>query len=200
VKRKLILVVVALAAFPMIGMALFTSMKDIRVGGKELQVLGSLPEFTLQERNGKSLSSKELKGKVWVAGFIFTHCGGQCPLISAQMERLQRKLHHRSQFRLVSFSVDPTRDTPKVLSAYAKKYSADDNQWLFLTGETETVNGLLRNGFHVGAELKDGDIIHSDKLVLIDSKGQIRGYYDGTDPAAVDALAADAKHLIHNAG
>ena len=100
-----------------------------------MEVLGKLSDFSLVERSGEALGLADLKGKVWLAGFVFTHCAGPCPLISAQMSALQRPLAEFEDVRLVSLSVDPERDTPAVLSDYARRYEADPDRWLFLTGK-----------------------------------------------------------------
>ena len=97
-----------------------------------LRSYGAVPDFTLTERSGSPVSLSDLKNKVWVADFIFTRCAGQCPLMSQKLNQLQRKL---KGVQFVSFSVDPGTDTPKVLSDYAKLYSADPEKWFFLTGD-----------------------------------------------------------------
>lgn len=166
---------------------------------KELAVFGDLPHFELTERTGAKVSDATLHGKVWVAGFIFTHCDGQCPLISKEMQRIEKRLRAKDKFRLVSISVDPENDTPAELAQYAAKWQADPYQWLFLTGDRDDISSLVQKGFRlaaVGGALGEGDIIHSDKLVLVDGVGRIRGYYDGTDDKEVDHLLRDTTALL----
>lgn len=171
---------------------------------KPLKVLGQLPDFSLVERSGEPLTRADLKGKVWLAGFIFTHCAGPCPLISAQMSALQRSLARFEDVRLVSVSVDPERDTPEVLSDYARRYEADEERWLFLTGEKRDVYRLILEGFKVtvedGADVMDIDgedqVVHTLRLALVDREGRIRAYYVGTDPELEGDLLPDVEKLL----
>jgi protein SCO1/2 len=159
--------------------------------------LGTLPAFQLVERSGRPLTSASLRGKVWVADFIFTTCGGACPAMTARMARLRREVPDEVVF--VSFTVDPAHDTPEALSRYAASFKADD-RWLFVTGPQKELYGLSTEGFKLAAmevppeEQKDGGdgpFLHSSKFVLVDRAGQIRGYYDSTDEDEVKSLVAD---------
>jgi protein SCO1/2 len=96
-----------------------------------------VPDFDLVERSNRKVTRQELTGKVWVADFIFTTCGGICPVMTSNMRKLQDKLF--ADIRLVSFTVDPTHDTPEVLTEYANRYGANKDRWLFLTGDPEAI-------------------------------------------------------------
>lgn len=144
------------------------------------------PDFQLTERSGRTVSRDDLKGKVWIASFVFTRCAGPCPLISGNMARLQNDLADLSDVRLVTFSVDPERDTPDVLKEYAARFSADPERWLFLSGDKATVHTLVEKGFRLGVSEAKGtartpgnEFDHSTKLVLVDRQGRVRGYPDG---------------------
>lgn len=105
----------------------------------------------------------------------------------------------REDVRLVSFTVDPERDTPEVLARYARMAGAQADRWLFLTGAKEALHGLARSGFHLGVEDQAGNeaepILHSTRLILIDRAGTIRGYYDAADRGSLDRLASDLRRL-----
>jgi protein SCO1 len=88
----------------------------------------------LIERSGKQVSLADLRGKIWIADFIYTHCTDTCPLQTADMAKLQDRWLKEPKVELVSFSVDPEHDTPQVLSRYAGRFKADPKRWLFLTG------------------------------------------------------------------
>jgi protein SCO1 len=168
----------------------------------ELPVLGSVPDFTLTDRSGRVVSAGELAGRVWVADFIFTHCPDVCPALTQRMALLQEALTAPPDpLALVSISVDPVRDTPEVLQAYAQRMGAREH-WLFLTGPRAAVAALLRDGFKV-AFADDGPatspITHSDRFVLVDRQRRIRGYYHGTDPDDVQRLERDAAALLRAA-
>lgn len=170
-----------------------------------LPVLGQVPEFALQSSRETQVRSSSLLGAPWVVDFIFTSCPGTCPTMSAQMARLQRGLAERGleDVRSVSISVDPATDSPEVLRAYAERFAADTERWLFLTGERDELHSLIKNGFKLAVaersaeENTDGEgiITHSDRFVLVDATGNLRGYYHGTDPADVDRLLADIETL-----
>lgn len=151
------------------------------------------PDFTLTNQKEEPLSLSDLKGRVWVADFIFTRCAGQCPPMSRQMSRFQENVKGLS---LVSFSVDPENDSPAALAAYAKEYQADPARWSFLTGSKDEL-GRVARGFHV-TELGE-PMLHSVSFILVDTQGFIRGYYDSGDPERVQALEKDATRLIQNA-
>jgi protein SCO1/2 len=157
--------------------------------------LGTVTDFSLTERSGKTVRRGDLEGKVWVAAFIFTRCAGPCAQVSGVMARLQHDLAASSDVVLVSFSVDPEYDTPAVLREYAKRYGADPERWLFLTGEPTAVYRLIREGFHLTAQQNQGadrtpgnEVMHDVRLALVDRRGHIRGYYEATDPTAVARL------------
>ncbi len=159
---------------------------------------GTVPEFRLTNQNGQPFGSSELKGKIWVADFIFTSCPGPCPLISSRMAEMQRPLE-KSDVHLVSFTVDPETDTPEVLRGYAQRLRAQPGRWDFLTGAVDAIYGLTRDGFKLavsdGAE-ELGRPVHSTRAVLVDRRGIIRGYYDMTAADGVTTLLADTSHLL----
>ena len=167
-------------------------------GRPSLPVLGTVPPFALTERGGDAVRSEDLAGQVWIADFVFTRCPDFCPALTGRFARLQHQLDVEThRVRLVSFSVDPTHDTPEVLQRYATRAGAGPG-WLFVTGPRDTVAALLREGFHV-AYADDGPpsspITHSDRFVLVDRELHIRGYYHGTDDADVARLVRDAAAL-----
>jgi protein SCO1/2 len=160
--------------------------------GKPLPVLGDIPHFQLIDQSGRAFDSSALKGHVWVADWVFTNCEGPCPRMTSHMHQLQGKTP--DSIRLISFTVDPARDTPPVLEAYAKKFEYDNKRWSFLTGRVATLNDLDANAFKLG-NVGDGEIDHSTRFVLIDQKGRIRGYYGLSDGDPVAKIAKDADRL-----
>jgi protein SCO1 len=173
-------------------------------GAKPLEGLdtyGLVPEFSLVERSGKATTLADLRGAIWIADFIYTTCTDTCPLQTAEMAKLQDEWKDKSGLKLVSFSVDPEKDTTKVLSSYADRYKADSQRWLFLTGAKEEILRLVQEGFRLSAMpvASNGDtgskILHSSRFVLIDKQAQIRGYYDSRDPQAIERLKANVATL-----
>ncbi|HYU34481.1 MAG TPA: SCO family protein [Thermoanaerobaculia bacterium] len=162
-------------------------------------VLGSVPDFTLTNRDGKTVRRADLAGAPWIADFIFTRCGASCPLMSLRMARLEKELPRDLGARFVSFSVDPEYDTPKVLQEYAESFGAP-GRWLFLTGDKQAIHRLSRDGFKLPVDDKspvseDEPILHSTRFVLVDGESRIRGYYDGFDEESVKRLMRDVEAL-----
>lgn len=156
---------------------------------------GLVPVFQLIDQNGQHFdSATALGGKVWIADFIFTTCAGPCPRMSRQMRQLQQQLRNATDLRFVSFTVDPDRDTPQVLSAYARRHGADLRQWTFLTGPQERLHALARHAFFLNNV--DGSLEHSTRFVLVDRKSRIRGYYDTSDEQSLNQLAQHARRLL----
>ena len=163
--------------------------------GKDLPVVVQVPEFRFIERSGQQMGPKELLGKVWVADFIFTNCPGPCPLMTAQMHRIQERFKSSDDLRLVSITVDPERDTLPVLREYAKKYQADAEKWFFLRGPRKEAHELAFKGFKQGSKadpLND----HSIRFALVDRLGRIRNYYDGTDEKSMERLFSDLESFL----
>jgi protein SCO1/2 len=149
----------------------------------ELQDYGPAPAFRLTSQLGQPYDSASLKDKVWVASFVYTTCKESCPMLGAQMKRLSSGMPDSPDFRMLSFSVDPEKDTPQVLAKYAKDLGVEDPRWSFLTGAKKQIADLVVKGFKLAAvHEKSGsaaDVLHSSKLVLVDKQGHIRGYFDG---------------------
>ncbi len=167
-------------------------------------VLATLPPFRLTDQDGAPFGSRELQGKVWVASFIFTRCTTVCPAITAQMARIQDRMRNlEPAFRLVSFSVDPSFDTPPQLAAYARAHRASPRLWTFLTGPEEAVRDAVVRGLKetMGREASaDGSalgLLHGTHLVLVDAKGRVRGYYASDAPDVVERVVRDAALLVN---
>jgi len=162
--------------------------------------MGEVPAFRFPDSQGGSLGLEDLRGKVWAADFIFTRCAGPCPLITGRFAELQGSLPPGSPVRLVSFTVDPEFDTPEVLKKYAENYGAMPEVWHFLRGDKTAVFNLSEKGFFLaagdGKDDPDHAIFHSSRIVLVDARGRIRGYYDSEGPKVKDSLLKDIATLL----
>lgn len=170
-------------------------------GGADLP--DRVPDFSLLDSDRRPVTRDDLAGGWWAADFIFTRCSGICPLLTSRMAEIAGAI---PDLRLVSFSVDPDHDTPEVLSEYAERARPDPvdrDHWRFVTGPRARLYDLIGSGFHLsvaeaaeGVTPPEGELItHSDRIVLIDPEGRIRGYYHGTENDAVERLAADLARL-----
>jgi len=159
--------------------------QELRTPTQSMADYGRVPEFHLTDQNGHPYSSDNLKGHIWIADLIFTICPSTCPLMTARMAALQKSITKTPSVHLVSFSVDPEHDTPEALRAYAKNYGADTSQWTFLTGPRSQLFPLAKEGFHLPVDSVGGDqsspIVHSERFVIVDAAGHIRGYYNGAE-------------------
>jgi len=167
---------------------------------RKLVVIKNVPQFALIDQFGEELTGSDLLETYWIANFIFTHCGGICPTMTFQMRELQNAIPPDMPVRFVSFSVDPERDTPDVLRAYAEEWGADQERWSFLTGKKEEIYSLAREGFLLGVNPDGGTLIepimHSQRFVMVDDTGMIRGYYDGFDDTEIEKLIEDLYFLL----
>ena len=159
------------------------------------QLIGRpLPDFTLTDQYGSPVTREMMRGKVWVANLMFASCSTVCLTLGKHLSALDAKIQALPEVRIVSLSVAPEADTPDVLRAYAQKWSASP-QWLFLTGERAQIQQLATGGFCLSAGT-DEVLTHSDKLVVVDRTGTVRGYFDGMNSEENDAALRLIKALI----
>jgi protein SCO1/2 len=192
---------VTMLSIPLVIAALLLLLRQAEVRqlrSRTITSYGKVPQFQLTNQDGSSFGSAQLKGKIWIADFIFTMCPGPCPMISSRMSELQKPLKD-TDVHLVSVSVDPEHDTPKILRGYAEKLQAQPLRWDFLTGSKEAIYSLSRNGFKLA--IADGSTetdtpVHSTRMILVDRRGEIRGYYDALAPDGITKLLADTNHLL----
>lgn len=163
----------------------------------------TIGEFSLTNQDGKTITEREVEGKIHVAEYFFTHCGSICPVMNKQMQRVHRKFKKNNDVKILSFTVDPENDTVQRMKWYADKHGATGNNWHFLTGEKEELYQLARKSYFTlkPAEARNlgdagSDFIHTNNFVLVDRDLQIRGYYDGTNQAEVTKLMQDIELLL----
>ncbi len=174
-----------------------------------LPPLGNVPAFALIDQDGNPIDRDRLLGKIWIADFVFTRCSGPCLRMTRRMRRLQQEFAGLSaDIRFLSVSVDPEYDTPQVLRQYATRHDADTETWRFATTQRTDLHRLVIEGFKLPLEdagNSEHRILHSDRFVLVDQQGRIRGYYhgmtqrapDGTVlPAEMDQLVSDVRKLL----
>jgi len=159
-----------------------------------LPIIGSIPEFEFIDSEGRDIGLTNLKGKVWVADFIFTTCTMACPIMTGNMNTIHKKYKKNDDLRLVSISVYPEYDTPEVLKKYASQYKADTDTWHFLTGNESTIKEVIKDGFKIG-DYED-IIFHSEKFALVDKNGMIRAYYNGMKTEDMKKLKKDIDNLL----
>lgn len=181
--------------------------KPFSPAGNALPLLGEVPAFALTAHTGQPLTLQDLRGKIWVANFFFTSCQSICPIMQENMVEVQKAFAGNPAVQIVSFTVDPERDTVSVLREYARRKGAIPDKWLFVTGAKKDIYHLARKGFKLAAddvpeEIQGTrhDFIHSEKFVLVDAGGRIRGYYSGLDMEQVHRLIEDVQKLLREEG
>jgi protein SCO1/2 len=156
-------------------------------------------DFSLTNQNSENITHLDYDNHIYVADFFFTTCPSICPIMTENMVHLQSLLNELPEVKLLSFSVTPEIDTPKVLKAYAQQKGIDDKRWNLLTGDKEQIYKLARRSYLVVQNDGNGDehdMIHTENFVLIDNKRRIRGYYDGTDINSIKKIFNDIKILL----
>jgi protein SCO1/2 len=182
------------------GAALYV--KSQRAQEPQLLDLGAMPRFSFTDQRGQPFAAEALAGSPWVGNFVFTRCSEVCPMLTQKMRVLKGDVRAAGlHARFVSFSVDPERDTPEVLAAFAEKQGAD---WTFLTGDLKTMEETVVKGFRIAMSKAQVDgpslfeIVHGQKFVLVDGAGRIRGYFDA-DAAGLAQLVRALRALQERA-
>ncbi len=166
-------------------------------GGAEQLTLPEIkpaPSFSFTNFDGRTVTNADYAGKVYIAYFFFTSCGGPCPVMNSKVNVLQAEYADQADFRIAGFSVDPERDTVKRLARYAERYSAKPGKWAMMRNDREVVADLASHGFMMG----DANVpaLHSTRFALVDRHGMIRGYYDGMDDEKVQELREAIDFLL----
>lgn len=161
-----------------------------------------LNDFSLINQLGDTISWEDMKGKIVVADFFFTHCPNICGVMTRNMRRLQQSVHNgqrvgdrsNKKVHFLSFSIDPERDTVARLKFWADRFQIDPDKWWLLTGDKNMIYKLGREELKLGMEDGNGvdtSFFHSDRFVLIDTNRHVRGFYDGLDSASLAKLSND---------
>lgn len=157
--------------------------------------------FSLMTQTGAALTSANLEGRVHVASFIYPRCSSICPALVGSLLRVQSAIDD-PRFRIVSYSVTPDLDTPEILAAFGRERGVNPERWSLVTGDKTTIYRLARDSYFANDERLRGQatgtdgFLHTEKLVLVDPEGRLRGVYNGTLPSDVDHLIDDARALV----
>jgi len=189
-------------AVTLVAFSLFQSSRKPR-DTAEMRNYKLVDEFQLTSQSGQPFTREQLKGKVWIANFIFTSCAAECLVLSKRMGEVQNHFTGNTDVAFVSISVDPHTDNPERLADYAKKYGADE-RWTFLTGPVRDVDALIKKSFLLPVARDDGErseivlsnFIHSDRIAVVDRAGMVRYYVDGMRPEAVSELTRVIRVLL----
>lgn len=169
---------------------------SVRRDVEQLPVIRAVPEFSLTDQNGQTVTNADLRGKIWIADFIFTRCAGPCPLMTARMLEMQKALVKTPEVKLVSVTVDPEYDTPEVLKAYAEANFADPERWKFLTGDKAVIEKLVTEGFMQHLSEEGGEPVHGTMFLIVDGNGMVRSARMLEDPELIPKVLTDTGNLL----
>lgn len=165
---------------------------------KQDTVYHTVSDFELVNQHGEKITGNNIKNKIYVANFFFATCQSICPEMSTNLIDVQKAFEKDDSLLILSHSVNPLHDTVEVLKNYAGTYGALKDKWHLLTGDKKTIYDLAKNSYLVNALEDDGSpegFLHSELFLLVDTKGRLRGMYDGTDKAQVLKLIDDIRLL-----
>ncbi len=158
-----------------------------------------IDSFEFVNQSGNTVNQSFLENKVSIACFFFTKCPSICPTMISGLREIQNEFLKEGRLRIISFTVDPENDTPETLLEYARNRKIDTQQWNLVTGDKSKLYRYARKSLLLVATDGDGgpqDFIHSDRLVLIDQEGFIRGFYDGTESGEIKLLKEDIRKVL----
>ncbi|MFN6379654.1 MAG: SCO family protein [Flavobacteriales bacterium] len=184
-------------SLPYIGMHDVELVKEADGDFRTDSIYYTVPKFSFINQDSAVISHHDYLGKIAVVDFFFSNCPSICPMLSAQMVRVQESVKKEglaANVKFLSHTVDPDRDTPARLKEYADLIGADLSNWNFVTGKAEDIYYQAETGYMLSAfpsDSAEGGFFHTDKIVLLDKQMHIRGLYDGTSTKSVDKLIAD---------
>lgn len=175
------------------GMLAAVSLEVKAVDSSALPTLYEVPRFEFMDQNSTKFSSDNLKGKIWVADFMFTSCKHECPMMTSAMKNVQNKVKDVKDIEFVSITTDPKTDTPAVLKKFMDAHKVDQSNWHFLTGDKKKIVEVANKGFKFPVTEKNAG--HSEKFALVDQNSKIRGFYDSSSRDDMAKLESDIKKL-----
>lgn len=154
--------------------------------------------FQYLSQDSVIINNDSLANGIYIADFFFTSCPSICPKVMKQMLRLHDEFKNTAGVRLVSFTLDPKRDTVGKLAVYAENLNVKSDKWLFLTGDKDFTLDLADDFFVAALEdaSAPGGFDHSGKIILVDKKGRVRSFCEGTDPATIPDFIKDVRTLL----
>ncbi|HBC05758.1 MAG TPA: SCO family protein [Aequorivita sp.] len=156
-----------------------------------------IANFSLTNQNGKTITQADYKDKIYVADFFFTTCQTICPIMTDHMVKIQEELKDDDEVLLLSHTVTPEIDSVGQLKRYALEKGVNDSKWNLVTGDKKEIYNLARKSYLAAKDVpySENDLVHTENFILVDKKKRIRGFYDGTDPEAIEKLLADIQIL-----
>jgi protein SCO1/2 len=175
---------------------------DVNImNGKEVidTIYQSVPDFSLTSQDGKIIDQNTINGKMYVADFFFVTCPTICPRMKKNLLTIYNAYKGNPNILFLSHTIDPDHDSVSVLKDFAERLGADSKQWLFLTGNRDSIYELATRGYYATAlpdSTEPGGYVHSGGLILVDKHRRVRGIYDGTSVKDAEVLIKDIEILL----
>jgi protein SCO1/2 len=192
--------------FILLAAVFMTYFYNVTKKPKELPTIGEEGHkargFSFINQEGQTVTEDAVKGKIFVVEYFFTTCKGICPKMNENMDKVYQAFLGNDNVKILSHTVDPKKDTVAAMKEYSLRFDADPKQWIFLTGDKKELYDMARYSYLVTAADDtavvdiQSDFIHTDRFVLVDREGHIRGQYKGTDMGDVNQLIGDIKELL----
>jgi protein SCO1/2 len=157
--------------------------------------------FSLISQTGAAFTDRDLSRRVHIASFIYTRCSAVCPTLVANLRRVDRAVADPA-LRFVAYSVTPDLDAPNVLADFGREHSLDPARWTLVTGDKSQIYRLARESYFADDDriratiAEPGAFLHTEKVVLVDRDGRLRGVYDATQSFEMDKLIEDVRRLL----
>ncbi|WP_448698610.1 SCO family protein [Mucilaginibacter sp. AW1-3] len=159
-------------------------------------IYATIPAFSFVNQYGKTITDKDLAGKIYVADFFFTSCPSICPIMQRNMLKVYNEFKNDPNVKILSHTIDPKHDTIPVLKQYADKLGITGDMWWLLYGKKEEIYQIAEKNYLVSAKDDSAQgYVHDGYFILVDKQKRIRGSYDGTDVKQVTQLVADMHTL-----
>lgn len=179
------------------ALCLLSCGKQASTSGVIVGEFREVADFAFTNQLGETLNLEDMKGKIWIANFIFTSCAAECLVLSSRLAELQMQLKGFDDVAFVSFSVDPQTDTPERLRDYSDRWHADSERWNFLTGDSSEIDSLVLNSFLLpvtrnpieAGKLLSESLIHTDRMAIVDKNGIVRAYVNGLSQGSASDVA-----------
>lgn len=157
--------------------------------------------FAFVNQDGKTVTDKDVEGKVYVAEYFFTTCPGICPKMNKNMRVVYDKFKNEKDFLILSHTSDPERDSVSVMKKYADSMNVDTKKWIFLTGRKDSLYAMARNSYTIDDPANNVNAItdqflHTQFWALVNKRGEVKKVYDGLKQSEIEAMMKKIKKML----
>jgi protein SCO1/2 len=174
-------------------------------GKRKIPPVSYIRPFSFINQDGKTVTDKDVAGKVYVAAYFFTTCKGICPKMNNNMKQVYEKFKNENDFLILSHTCDPEQDSAAQLKKYSDSLGVNTSRWMFLTGRKDSLYTMARISYTIDDPANnlrniDDDFLHTQFWALVDRKGDVRKIYDGLKQNEINELIHDIKKMLKEKG